>query len=371
MNRKSALELSFNFIFAMISAVVIFTIAFGVISSITKTATAEKSLELKTYITNQFSSNLNQGGESDYIPLSSNMIFSQSCDKISFLENSIDTYNYPVFSLGKIKTNTLGISTKKILLPTYISNVVYLYPPSKIYLYCKDCDNPLDVPDIFYLLSRSIKPAKLASFKDVLEIKIIGKEFDLTNEEIKQIKKSDILVYPDNENAPENLCNYFICKEIKVDDSYKFQDFYKNLVYSNRHDYPVGFVSFNGNTMYFLGEESLFGALLSDNASLYDCNLLKMLFGINRISSVNKKRLEILEFEGGAFSTDDNCKEIYTSSVTAYEGLLKLLDDLVNQDDDYNPNTITLDVLKDIRKSIFLLSELNYNATRYSCPNIY
>jgi hypothetical protein len=376
LNKRSALELSFNFIFAMIAAVVIFSIALAIINSVMKTANLEKSLAVTNKISDAFSSNLLEGGKSDIIQLSSSISFSSDCDGISFGENVVSTLNYPLFSAKKIKTNTLGITTKKLLLPNYISNSVYLYAPTKIYLYCEDCDEISKTPIIYFGLMQTIASAEITADTKMIEAEIIGSGYSLSNEELNTLKKSNVIVvYPNNEDPPDVWCTRFQCKSILISKEDQTgqsnnQELYSKLSYTSTSDYPLGRITYDGDNFYFLGKEMLFGALISDDLSLYNCNLNKILSSVLRTTTISLKRLEIFEGEGGAFSTDGKCKEIYSNSTKTYEDLSEVIDSLIPLIDE-NPNSVNINLLEELRKNILLISELNYNATRYSCPSIY
>lgn len=376
LNKRSALELSFNFIFAMIVAVVVFSIALAVINSITKTANLEKSLAIANKISDAFSSNLLEGGKSDVIQLSSLISFSSDCDGISFGENVVSTLNYPLFSAKKIKTNTLGITTKKLLLPNYISNSVYLYAPTKIYLYCEGCDEISKTPIIYFGLIQTIASAEITADTKMIEAEIVGSGYSLSNEELNTLKKSNVIVvYPDNEYPPDVWCTRFQCKSILIPEEDQTgqsgnQEFYGKLSYTSTSDYPLGIITYDGDNFYFLGKEMLFGALISDDLSRYNCNLKKILSSILRTTTISLKRLNIFSSEGGAFSSNEKCKEIYSYSTNAYTELSSVINLLIS-DLDENPNLVDVDSLEELRRNILLISELNYNATRYSCPSIY
>ena len=372
LNKRAALELSFNFIFAMIAAVVVFSIALAVINSVTKAAQSEKSLNLINQLSDSFSENLLEGGKSDVIQLSSNILFTSSCDGIGFGEYLISTANYPLFSPNNIKTNTLGISTKKILMPNYISNSIYLYAPTKIYLYCEDCNELSKTPEIYFSLLRTVNSARLSSGKNIIEIEIIGSDFVLTNEELNILKKSNVLVlFLTEESNPQTLCSYFHCKSIKTKTLEDLENF-NNLRNTELSDYPLGEITFEENNYPFLGNEMLFGALISNNITLYICNVEKILLGILRTAEINKKRLEIIEeelIEEPQLSNPD-CSMIYQDSKEAYSDLSEILLSILSQlKNDIYP--IDSDELMPILEKIALISELNYNATRYSCLSIY
>ena len=376
LNKRSALELSFNFIFAMIAAVVIFSIALAVINSVMKTANLEKSLAVTNKISDAFSSNLIEGGQSDVIQLSSLISFDSNCDGISFGENVVSTLNYPVFSPSKIKTNTLGITTKKLLLPNYISNSVYLYGPTKIYLYCGGCDEISNTPEIYFSLVQTIASAGITADTKMIKAEIVGSGYSISNEELNALKKSNVIVvYPINEDAPSAWCSRFKCKSISISEldeieSTEISEFYKNLRYTSISDYPLGSIVYERNNFHFLGNEMLFGVLISDNMELYNCNLKKILSGILRTAKISLKRLDIFLEEEGVFSSDEKCNEIYFSSTNAYEDLSDIVEQMIAELDK-NPPNINLNLLEKLRKNIFLISELNYNATRYSCPSVY
>ena len=128
-NKRAALELSFNVVFAAIVGVVVLVIAASFIANSTDNLEQTKNIELRNSVYQLFSLTSKEDNFNSYYSLPSLTQFDFMCEDVFIDEDGFSIQEIPVFSAKQINTTDFGFSSKsfeypfKILIFVTIINV--------------------------------------------------------------------------------------------------------------------------------------------------------------------------------------------------------------------------------------------------------
>ncbi|MDI3473920.1 MAG: hypothetical protein PWR30_243 [Candidatus Woesearchaeota archaeon] len=347
-DKKGALELSVNVVFAGLIGVVVFILALSFIMSNMQSADKERKAEFA----NSFVGALRASYEEDYfsniISFTEQSSIRVECKDLFFDDEAASLTDMIVFSPSEFSTTQLGTSSERIEMPFYISNAFYLYPQLNIFLYCEDCDSTSDIPEIYALLSSLWDSPTLITGEEFAGIHIIGQGDSMTLNQISQEEdKKKIIVVLENESEGFNY-NF----------NYKNLSFNENLF--DTDSILVGNISYNNEIYPFIGEEMLFGAILSDDLDTYKCNVEKFFEMFNSTLRVYEERYSLMS---GNPSYPSSCLTLESLTTQAFSNLKE---EITNAN-----NNLDYESFYDLAVSINYLEEVARYAEMESCPSLY
>jgi uncharacterized protein (UPF0333 family) len=336
LNKKAAIELTFNVLFAAIIGVVAFVLAFSFIMSHSNTFEQEKRVEFANSLEEIFRESFEQDNIAELFTFNKNYTFEVDCNQIAFGDGAVSFQDMVVFSPSRFSSKQLGISVERFEMPFHITNVVYLYPRKDILLYCNNCDES-GTPWVYYIITNEFISARDVAKDDFLDL-AIAHEGNL----IPMISKTKnpITIELKNETS-RNLDKALSWNRSLFDEE----------------DILVGNLSFGQEEYPFLGKEMLMGAIFSDELEAYECNVKKLLSAYNRTLKVYEKRLWLLTFSGPL------CQPIKISSQDVFRSLESSITNAYNH--------LSYESLYQIAWNVKELEVRANNATKYSCPSIY
>ncbi|MDI3544278.1 MAG: hypothetical protein PWQ28_559 [Candidatus Woesearchaeota archaeon] len=343
-DKKGALELSVNVVFAGLIGVVIFILAFSFIMSNMQSAEKERKAEFANSFVGSLRASYEEDYYSDIITFNEQYSIRIECEKLFFDDEAVSLTDMIVFSPSEFSTKQLGASSERIEMPFYISNAFYLYPQLNIFLYCEDCYLDNDIPKAYALLYSLWNSPTLVTGEEFAEINIIGSGDRMTIAQINQEEdKKNIIVVLENES--EDFGYALPYKNLSFDD-YLF----------NHDSILVGNISYDDEIYPFIGEEMLLGAILSDDLGTYKCNIQKFFEMFNRTLSVYEKRFELMSGD-----LTYHCNSLPTTQAFSnLEGNITKA-----------KNNFDYESFYDLAVSIKKLEEVAENAEMQSCPSIY
>jgi len=341
-DKKGALELSVNVVFAGLIGVVIFILAFSFIMSNMQSAEKERKAEFANSFVGSLRASYEQYYFSNIITFNEQYSIRIECEKLFFDDEAVSLTDMIVFSPSEFSTKQLGTNSERIEMPFYISNAFYLYPKLNIFLYCEDCYLYNEIPEAYALLYSLWDSPTLVTGEEFAEINIIGSG-NIINQIYQEEDNKNIIVVLENES--EDFEYPFPYKNLSFDD-YLF----------NHDSILVGNISYDDEIYPFIGEEMLFGAILSDDLGTYKCNVQKFFEMFNRTLSVYEKRFELMSVD-----LTYPCNSLPTNQTFS-----NLKGNITNAN-----NNFDYESFYDLAVSIKKLEEVAENAEMQSCPSIY
>ena len=333
MNKKG-FEIQFNWLFVLVAGTAIilfFTVVVIKQKNVSETSTKATVLKSMEVIITGASVSTDTTNIID-IP---NSDIEVDCSRVSIGGVSKQYQNLVLFAPSLIKGNRLITQTLAFSVPYRATNLLYITSPQLRYIIIGDSRLAKDV-------NKSI-PSELK------------KEFYQTAPEIK------------------NLNNY----KIRFVFFENIIDFPKTL--EKMPDYDVTAIKINGDnekgtieflqkkgtswlskgTSFYIGKQSLIGAIYADTFDMYECNMRNVFSRLNLVTKIYAERTKKLTQEAIVSGRQFQCNQFYSNA-------LNQLNSISAASSNFNKENI--DVIADSAKS---LSSENKNAQIYSCTLIY
>jgi len=354
MNKRGAIDISFNWIFVLIAGAAILTFFIAVIATQKDKAETEMAITIKTELQSIFSgASLSQNRELDIDIPSSNLEF--TCDFATCTDFSTSTNPscYSEFVIGKTGINTQlpaeiifspnHISGKKILtwtkpwhIPFFVTNFLFISGADSHYLFIDSGhDSTLtffnEFPEKMNKDMISLESLETYNPKGSSTIKFIFVNFN--PEEI--IMPEQIL----SATNPEKINAINILPETKQ----------INFYYLSENSFTLS------DTITFMTESEIYAAMFSDEVDSYKCNMQK---AVNRfhISS------EVLNARAGqlyAYPSLTNCQIFYADYANGLRTIIE------------NTFVYSNQAINNLAVAVPTLESANLAAQERSCPLIY
>ena len=328
MNNKKAFEIQFNWIFILVAGAAIIVFFASVItknknvSEISTNAIVLKSVE--SIITGASIST--DTISTIEIP---NSNIEVRCNRVSSGGASKQFSNLVLFAPGLIKGNKLITQTLPFNAPYRATNILYMTSPSLRYIIIGDSDTAREI-------NKSLPLELKKEFYDVPLIK------NSNNYKVRFIVFNDDMI--DFPQALKNMPDFDVTAvKVKGDISKGTIDFYQK----NAQSWELI------ATSAYLGKPSLIGAVYSDSAEAYECNMKNIFSRLNLITKIYSQRTTAL------IAKYERCKDFYNDA-------LNHLGKISTASLEFKKEN--LDIMAESLKS---LSDENINMQVYSCALIY
>lgn len=333
MINKKGFEIQFNWIFVLVAgaAIILFFTVVVVkqksVSEISTKATVLKSIEAIITGASVSTDTINTIS----IPSSNIEI---SCNRVSLGGVSKQYQSTILFAPSLVKGDRLITQTLAFSAPYRATNLLYITSPQ-----------------IRYIIIGDSKLAKEINKSLPSELK---KEFYQSMPEIKNLNNYKIRFV-----LFENLINFPKALE-KMPDS----DVTAIKINGDSEKGTIEFLQKEGNswlskgTSFYIGKQSLIGAIYADTFDIYECNMRNVFSRLNLVTKIYAERTKKLT-QGAPSGRQFQCNQFYSNA-------LSQLNSIFTASSDFNKENI--DVIADSAKS---LSSENKNAQVYSCTLIY
>ncbi|MBN1645949.1 hypothetical protein JW868_02830 [Candidatus Woesearchaeota archaeon] len=370
--KRGAISLGFNWIFVIIAGVLVLTTVINIVMKQKDVNDVQNAYKIKTAIGNQVREGLSptESFKEIHIPEST---FSFVCSNSGVSQFRVgddqqgiqDIPFAPVFAPRSLKTDELLMWSKPFATPFPMGSVLYITSPDVRYVFFENYDNTdewkLKGNQVLYqIMNRFPETAKtsLTPFTpEILSIKPQGYDrnvfifisFNYNGEPIDSYMTNMEAVLP-NVGSSWNNRDKRTYVLVLIDRDYNP---------SSRLEGYVIFTHFLSDRSYvkFRGENELIGAIVSEDAEIFDCTVKKTRRRLNTFARIMKIRSENLKSEGPC-----SYDYLYTVPIASFGNIA----DATADPPTYNPNN-PIDIFQEYRR----LDIANQDLFRTSCPQLY
>jgi len=275
MNRKGITATIFNWIFVIIAGGVILLFFFKLIAVQTQISERESTSKILKDMQSVISARITgTGGDAEFLIPDKEFIFeckepcnrATGCDSFITIEGSppVFTRTQVIFTSKKIRARKLFTFARSWDVPFQVTNFLYITSPGEKIVFPPNCNTNTFCRRIFESIPKRIRDAE-----------IVVQDTGFVYEDAKYITFGTCPIDP----SRKEIC-------FKNNQVHFFPDFIP-------HD-------------YFL-DESILGAIFSEDSSIYECNMNKAFFQLqNSIQVMEGKRNEMFDFYNSR--GDVNCR---------------------------------------------------------------
>jgi hypothetical protein len=340
MNKKGAIEIQFNWIYIAVVGGILLLVFAGIAGSIRKSASEGLEYTAINYLDEIFTGVHGSENTEHTISLSGLEIQVESnpgvCYGYTIGKSRMSTEFMPLFSPNLLKKNVLS-HTLGWNMPFRASYFLYLTSPDVAYVFEND----------------------LSSLSSNMPSKMTKKQYSgFTNQnyyKIRYLFKGD---FPTLHNSVARLPDRDV-SAIKIEPSGNIYDGGKIIFYQK---HGSSFVA--QKTMPYTDKATLFAAIYSENAEVYECNIGKAVKRLNMIASVLKARTE--KIKDSSFVTFCTTNPMCKCSSDLYDDAIGRLTALETATSNFNIND--LGSVNDAKNA---LASINDNLNKMACPTIY
>lgn len=339
MNKRGEVEVQFNWIYIMIVGAIILLIGFSIIPSIKRSSDQNVEMDIVAHFDTMLSSiKHNTDSENEFSLFGSE--FSFSCNEyfLKGVDNAgISTQDQAIFSPDKIMDQLQGFSAPW-LIPFNADYLTFITSPKVRYI-VKESKN---ADTLFELLPSLISKESISQYS---KIKLTD-YYKLRLITFGEVPSANLNIKKDIDDNEISLVKIEL-----LDDKEFFPDSF------GRIDFYIK----NGNNFkkmdeaYFFDKASLIGAIYSEDADYYKCNLQKSLLRLNIITQIKKDRLSELQ----SYNKLKHCP--YETAKLHLQSFSTITKDLQDTKSYYQS---IYDISKKIKNENLMLQRL-------SCPLIY
>ena len=359
-SRKSAIEVQFNWIFVLVIGAVILIVFFGFTfkqKRISEDIIQSSTVNALDAITKSAQSS---AGEVSIVTVAKEEVGIE-CNRIRLGGASKQYENLILFSPKKLETTRLITHTMSLNIPYRVSNLLFVTSPDVRYILIGNYHEATDLGNLARFVNKSI-PKEIS--KEVYYInrptKADGSARDpadkhyseITNQKDKKVRVVIIGSLPNNWNS--------------VRDKFKAlkEDYSELIVNSNNGlnfwQYENGALVAKSSSFI---EESIMGAVYSDDIEQYNCNMQNVFKTISRVSNVYIGKLKALSAANVA-KVPQQCEDIYGELYKQEtSGSNKYLDTIAIAN---FPAGIV-----GIKSAMTFLNQKNLDLQKKSCPLVY
>lgn len=334
MEKKGAIEIQFNWILVLVAGAAITLMFIGFISKqqgISATSTnilTASSLDAIFY---------GYGGAdiSDVIGIHKSKI-NFNCDSFSIGGISKQLGALILFSPTSLEADKLNILSFGWNMPYRITNFVYITSPDVRYIFI---GNSGFAREVFEKVRGKIRAD---GFTNVQAVE------DENDAMVRLVFFDQDPEMPENFKTEENTITSLKVAGDKNSGVVEFFDFIGNKFESR-------------GKSYYVKEASLLGAVFSDNAGTYNCNMEKGFNKLKIISRIYNKRINDIIEQYNTIEENNVCRDFYQSNLLAISGNISFLSSF-----DFQPYSY-----EDVIKAAGEIEKINSEADALSCTTIY
>ncbi len=319
-NKRSAIEMQFNWIFVLVIGAVILIVFFGFTArqrDVSQELSRSSTVNAIDAIVTSAQSSAGQVGIVN-VPKEEVKI---ECNRISLGSASRQYENLVLFSPSEIKSSKLITHTASLSIPYRVANLLFVTSPDVRYIIIGDFHLNDDSGRFARLVNESIpKEVNKDTFYYNYPTKAGNVRTDVDDKKYTEITyKGDAkvrLVVTGIDNFPsavplvfQYMPNGAVTKVIIIRDKDKgIINFFEN----KNKEWSPSAAEPQKISNYI--KESLIGAIYSDDLEQYKCSMNNVLSRLKKVTSIYNKRVEKLHSDSQTTPSLSQCKDMYSAS---------------------------------------------------------